>query len=91
MEEEIMGLDINKILTESIQETLKDAEDKTSKMDPNAEDKVDDKDAKTDGKEGEEEIKEGEEDPLAHLQHAVAPAISAGLGALTLRNKLRKI
>ena len=85
-----MSLDINKILTESIQETLKDAEEKSSKMESTPKEKIErEEDIKEENEE--EEIEESEESPLAHLQHAVAPAISAGLGALTLRNKLRTI
>ena len=72
-----MGLDINKIINESIQETLNDAQDE-----------------KTDEKiiEDDTSLAEGgEENPFANLQHAIVPAISAGLGALALRNKLRTI
>jgi len=77
-----MALDFNKIIMESIEETMDsaDKEKDLEKKDPIQE---------SEKKEGTESVSEGGEEE--NYDPAAAPAISAGLGALTLRNKIRTI
>ena len=81
------GLDINKIIQESIQETLTEEEVVLESK------KVEKKEEKKEIVETKTKTEEEEELTLAEslLQFAIAPAISAGLGALSLRNKIRTI
>ncbi len=82
-----MSLDVNKIIMESINETLDDEKKEPEAIQEGDEKKVE----KTPEKKVEESSEELSEDTLNPLDIAIAPAIAAGLGALSLRNKIRSV
>jgi len=85
-----MGIDINKIIQESVQNTIDKSKD-TDKVETLEETKTETEETKT-GEETENlEESTSTESLTESFDPAVASAISAGLGALTFRNHIRAI
>lgn len=80
-----MSIDINKIIQESVQSTIKSGEEET----PEVENLEETATPETENLEEGKEKKETTETVTESFDPAVASAISAGLGALTFRNHIR--
>ncbi len=83
-----MALDVNKIIMESVQEQLDDSTGADGIVDP----KVSaDGTVLTENVEPTIPTSTDSDESYDPIAAAIPPAISAGLGALTLRNKLRTV